>query len=191
MLPDRGEITQMLAAVRQGEDGALDRLLPLVYRELHLLAHRQLNRVGPHTLSTTALVHEAYLKLVDQNQAQWRDRTHFMAVSAVAMRHILVDYARRRSALKRGGDVQQVVLDELRVGVDTRAAEILALDQALDALSHLEPRLGRLVELRFFGGLTVEETAEVLEISERTVKRDWRKARAFLHRKLSAQGTTG
>ncbi len=186
-MSDRGEITQMLAAIRQGETGALDRLLPLVYRELHLLAHRQLNRVGHHTLSTTALVHEAYLKLVDQTQAQWRDRTHFMAVSAVAMRHILVDYARRRGAKKRGGDAKQVVLDELKIGVDERASDILALDQALDSLTGLDPRLGRLVELRFFGGLTVEETAEVMEISERTVKRDWRKARAFLHRQLSVQ----
>ena len=182
-----GEITQLLVAARRGESAVIDRLLPLVYPELHAVAHRQLRHQRPgQTLNTTALVHEAYLKLVDQTRADYQDRGHFLAVAAVAMRHILVDYARRRAAKKRGGDEQQVTLDDARLGVDARAFEILALDQALTSLAHVDERLSRLVELRFFGGLSVEETALALKVSERTVKRDWRKARAFLYRALSA-----
>jgi RNA polymerase sigma factor (TIGR02999 family) len=185
-LSDPGEITQLLVAARAGDGGAVDKLLPLVYDELRLAAHRQLMKRRPgQTLETTALVHEAYLKLVDQSRAEYRDRSHFMAVAAVAMRHILVDYARRRMAKKRGGDDFQVTLNEARVGVDARAVEILDLDVALRSLEKLSERLAKLVELRFFGGLTVEETAEVMSLSERTVKRDWAKARAFLYRALS------
>lgn len=181
-----GEITQLLAAVRRGERDALERIFPLVYDELHAVARRQLNRRrSGETLNTTALVHEAYLKLVDQTRAEWQDRSHFMAVAAVAMRHILVDYARRRTAHKRGGHEQPVLLDEVTPSIEARAEEILAIDEALTALAGLNDRLAKLVELRFFGGLTVEETAEVLGVSERTVKREWRKARAFLYRALS------
>jgi RNA polymerase sigma factor (TIGR02999 family) len=187
-----GEITQLLAAARRGEPAVVDRLLPLVYRELHAVAHRQLRHQRPgQTLNTTALVHEAYLKLVDQTRADYQDRGHFLAVAAVAMRHILVDYARRRAAKKRGGDEQQVTLDDARLGIDARAFEILALDQALTSLAHVDERLSKLVELRFFGGLSVEETAVTLGVSERTVKRDWRKARAFLYRALSAPNGKG
>lgn len=185
----RSEITQLLAAARRGEAGVLDRLMPLVYDELHTLAHSQLQRRRPgETLNTTAVVHEAYLKLVRQSQAEWQDRTHFFAVAAVAMRHILVDYARRKTARKRGGDDRPIVFDEAQMGVEPRAAEVLALDEALSSLAVLNERLSKVVELRFFGGLTVEETAAVLGTSERTVKRDWRKSRAYLFRELSERG---
>lgn len=184
-----GEITRLLVAVRGGEPGAFDQLLPLVYDELRSAARSQLRRRrAGQTLDTTALVHEAYVRLVDRTRAEWRDRGHFLAVAAVAMRHILVDHARRRMAQKRGGDAVRVTLDEARVGRDAPVVEILALDQALDALAALNERLSKLVELRFFGGLTVEETAGVLDVSERTVKRDWRKARAFLYQRLGQQG---
>ncbi len=184
-MPDVGDVTQLLMAAREGDGAAVDQLFPLVYDELHGMAHRRLGGWrGGQTLNTTALVHEAYLKLVDQTRAQWNDRGHFLAVSAVAMRHILVDYARRRSAQKRGGDEPHVVLDEAELGVAARAEEILAIDQALTSLAGLNERLSKLVELRFFAGLSVEETARVLDISERTVKRDWRKARAYLYRAL-------
>ncbi len=164
----------------------MDQLFPLVYDELHAIAHRQVRRGGPgQTLNTTALVHEAYLKLVGRSQPGWQDRTHFLSVAAVAMRHILVDHARRRAAEKRGGDDHQILLAEAELGVEARAEVILAVDQALASLAELNERLSRLVELRFFGGLTVEETAAVMGISERTVKRDWRKARAYLYRVLS------
>ncbi len=163
----------------------MDQLFPLVYQEMRGMARQRLRRRRPgQTLDTTALVHEAYLKLIDQTQAQWGDRSHFLSVASIAMRHILVDYARRRMAQKRGGEDQQVVLDERHLGVSARAEEILAIDQALSSLAELSERLSRLVELRFFGGLSVAETAEVLGTSERTVKRDWRKARAYLFRAL-------
>jgi RNA polymerase sigma factor (TIGR02999 family) len=178
----QGEVTRLLERLRNGDPGALDRVLPLVYDELRAMAHRQLTRGRPgQTLDTTALVHDAYLKLVDAKAAGWNDRRHFLAVAATAMRQIVVDHARRRGAQKRGGGVEPLLLDESRFGVDARATEILALDQALGRLSRLDERLTRLVELRFFAGLTVEETAGVLETSERTVKRDWQKARALLH----------
>jgi RNA polymerase sigma factor (TIGR02999 family) len=187
-----GEITLLLAAVRRGEPGALDRILPLVYDELRTLARRQLarGRPGP-TLATTALVHEAYLKLVDQRQADWRDRSHFLAVAATAMRHIVVDRARHRAADKRGGGAPHVDLGDTAGAVDGPGDEILAVDEALDWLDGLDHRLGQLVELRFFGGLSVEETAEVQGTSARTVKRDWRKARALLHSFLAGEQTLG
>ncbi len=163
----------------------MDHLFPLVYQEMRGMARQRLRMRRPgQTLDTTALVHEAYLKLIDQTQAQWSDRSHFLSVASIAMRHILVDYARRRTAQKRGGEDQQVVLDERDLGVSARAEEILAIDQALSSLAELSERLSRLVELRFFGGLSVAETAQVLDVSERTVKRDWRKARAYLFREL-------
>jgi len=184
----QGEVTQLLETLRNGDRSALDDLFPLIYRELHALAHRQLAARRPgQTLNATALVHEAYLKLVGQSRAMWQDRQHFFAVAATAMRHIIVDYARHRRALKRGGNVQPTLLDEERMGVpvDEKAEEIIALDTALEHLEGLDERLARVVELRFFGGLSVEETAEVLDVSERTVKRDWRKARAFLYQVLN------
>lgn len=186
-MTDPGEITQLLVAARQGEPKAMDRLFPLVYNELHGMARRRLSGRRPgQTLDTTALVHEAYLKMVDQTQARWNDRSHFLAVSAIAMRHILVDYARRKAAQKRGGEEQHVVLEEGELGVAARVEEILAIDQALTSLAERSERLSKLVELRFFAGLSVEETAGVLEVSERTVKRDWRKAKAYLYRELSS-----
>lgn len=186
-----GEITRLLAAARQGEASAMDRLLALVYDELRLRARRELRRWGPErTLDTTALVHEAYLKLVEQPGASWQDRGHFLSVAAVAMRHILVDAARRRTAGKRGGKSLRVTFDEGVAGragseASERAIEILALDEALTALAALDERLGKLVELRFFAGLTEDEIAQALGTSERTVRRDWLKARAFLSHALA------
>ncbi len=186
-----GEISRLLVNLRDGEAGAFDRLLPLVYDELRKSARQQLRRWRPsQTLDTTALAHEAYLRLADQQGAEWRDRQHFLAVSAVAMRHILVDYARRRLAHKRQAQSQALPLEEARLGAAGNAVEVLALDRALAALAERDQRLCRLVELRFFGGMTVTETAEVLEISERTVKRDWRKARAYLYRHLAGKDSS-
>ncbi len=159
----------------------MDQLLPLVYGELHRLAHRRLAGRRPgQTLNTTALVHETYLKLIDRSRADWRDHNHFLAVAALAMRHILVDEARRWASKKRGGEVHKVPLEEGRVGAESRATEILAIHEALTSLAALDERLGKMVELRFFGGLTIEEAAEVLGVTDRTVKRDWRRARAYL-----------
>jgi RNA polymerase sigma factor (TIGR02999 family) len=170
----------LLAAYRDGDRSALDRLFPLVYRELHRRAHQQLAHRRPgDTLSTTALVHEAYLKLTGGAQQIYQDRVHFFAVASRAMRQILVDYARRTSAAKRGGG-HPISLDPEAVADPGRAEELVALDEALVQLEALDPRLAKTVELRFFGGLSVEESAEVLGVSPRTVKRDWRKARAFL-----------
>jgi RNA polymerase sigma factor (TIGR02999 family) len=191
--PAPGEISQVLAACRRDEPGAVDRLFPLVYDALHAMAHRQLGRQPDQVLNTTALLHEAYLKLVDQSSAEWQDRNHFLSVAAVAMRHILVDHARRRAARKRGGDKRlvpaedELLVDHAGLRITTRAEEILAIHEALGALAELSERLVRLVELRFFGGLTVEETGQVMDLSERTVKRDWRKARAFLYRALTGR----
>ncbi|HEX4961633.1 MAG TPA: ECF-type sigma factor [Thermoanaerobaculia bacterium] len=188
--PIPGEVTQLLAAVRQGDGSAMDRLVTLVYDELRAVARRQLRRWLPgQTLDTTALVHEAYFRLVDQAGASWQDRAHFLSVAGMAMRHILVDAARRRAAKKRGGEDLRISLDELRPGsgqpdASRLAVEILDLDEALTSLAARNERLSRLVELRFFAGLTEEETARTLGISERTVRRDWLKARAFLFHTL-------
>ena len=185
----RGEVTDLLSAIRRGETGAMDRLVPLVYDELRVAARRQLaGRRQGQTLNTTDLVHETYLKLVDRSRADWRDRTHFLAASAVAMRHILVDAARRRAAVKRGGEARRVPLRESLVAADGHATDILALDEALTALADFDPKLSQLVELRFFGGWMIEEIAELRGVSGRTVKRDWRKARAFLFRALYGDG---
>lgn len=180
------ELAQLLAEARAGESDALDRIMPLVYERLRLLARRQLRRLRPgQTLQTTGLVHEAYLKMVDQTQVDWQDRNHFLCVAAVAMRQILVDYSRRRGAQKRGGDLQVVTLEDVASDGEASGVEILDLDRALQALAEVDERLCRLVELRFFAGLTVEETAAALGVSDRTVKREWRKARALLHREMS------
>ena len=179
------DITGLLLAWRAGDRGALDRLFPLVYDALRGIAHRQLRGEHPdRTLGTTALVHEVYLKLVDQTRVQWTDRGHFFAVAARAMRRILVDQARRRGALKRGGASRPVSLTDVPVAVEERAETLIALDEALSELSELDERLSRVVECRFFGGLTEEETAEALGVTGRTVRRDWTKAKGWLQRAL-------
>ena len=188
-LPTREEVTRLLIAVRQGDRDAMDVLLPLVYNELRILARRQLARRQPgQTINTTALVHEAYLKLADPVAAGWQNRTHFMAVAATAMRQILIDHARRRAAKKRGVWARKVDFEEARLGVvSAQAEELLALDQALIALAEQGGRLSRVVEMRFFAGLSIDEMAEVLGVTDRTVKRDWRAARAFLYHTLTEQ----
>ena len=185
-MPDDADITGLLRAWRAGDASALDRLLPLVYDELRLIAHRQLGRERPeHTFDTTSLVHEAYLKLVDQTRVQWADRSHFFAVATQAMRRILVDYARRYRAEKRGGAPRRVGLNDAMLVAEERADLLVALDDALTDLSKLDERLSRVVECRFFGGLTETETAEVLGVTARTVRRDWTKAKGWLHRALA------
>ena len=180
------EVTALLLAWNSGDERALDRLIPLVHAELHRLAHRCLRREAPgHGLQTTALVNEAYLRLIDARQVQWQNRAHFFAISAKLMRRILVDLARQRDYQKRGGAMQQVALDEaLHIG-QQRDEDLVALDDALRALAEVDPRKERVIELRFFGGLNVEETAEVLQVSPDTVMRDWRLARVWLLRELS------
>jgi len=183
-----GEVTSLLAAWRAGDDSAFDRLLPLVYEELRGRAHRQLGGGAGQTLSTTALVHECYLKLVDSGSRGYADRAHFLAVATRAMRQILVDHARRARAAKRGGGGEGISVEVDALPAPVREEELLALDAALEELVGLEPQLARLVELRFFGGLSVDEVATLLERSPRTVKRDWRRARAFLVRAMSEDG---
>ena len=192
----QGEITDALLAARGGNRDAVSRLMPLVYEELRRIAHRQLRAEDPgHTLSTTGLVHEAHLKLVDQTRAEWVDRTQFLAVAAQAMRRILVDYARRHRAARRGGPARRQVpletldgaaplgLQELHTPAE-RADHLLALDEALERLAAMSPRLARVVECRFFGGLSEIETAEALGVSQRTVAREWMTARGWLYREL-------
>ncbi len=181
-----GEVTQLLQELAHGEGKVVDQLFPLVYSELRGIAHGRLrNERSGHTLNTTALVHEVYLKLVDQDGVEWQNRSHFFAVAARAMRRILIDYAVARKAQKRGGDRRQVPLDEVVVLAEQRSEELLALDEALRRLESLEERHGRVVECRFFGGMSIEETAAALDISPATVKRDWTLARAWLHRELA------
>jgi RNA polymerase sigma factor (TIGR02999 family) len=175
-----------LEELRSPRRDSLDRLVPVVYDELRAIAHRHLagsERGG--SLATTGLVHEAYLKLVDQSRAEWHDRAHFFALSSVAMRHVLVDRARARAALKRGGARGPVTLDDETIAVDDCAETLLAIDDALERLAAVEPRLAKVVECRFFGGLSQAEIAEVLGITERTVERDWAKARMLLQRALA------
>lgn len=180
------EVTQLLRAWGEGDGGALERLTPLVEKELHRLAHRYMSREKPgHTLQTTALVNEAYLRLVDVQEVRWQDRAHFFAMSARMMRRILTDFARSRNYQKRGGAALHVSFDEALAVSQEQDAEIVAIDDALSELAALDPRKGQVVELRFFGGLSVEETAEVLKVSPETVKRDWRFAKSWLHRVLS------
>jgi len=181
----RDDISQLLRDLRDRPTEAIRDLLPLVYDELHAMAHRRLSfRQRDAVLDTTALVHEAYLKLFDRSQLDWRDRKHFFSVAAIAMRQIVVDEARRRTAQKRGGDRRRVELDSTHLAMAEQAEDIVSLNDALLRLSRLDERLTRIVELRFFGGLSVEEVAEVLEVSDRTVKRDWRKARALLYQAM-------
>jgi len=183
-LPGR-DVTQLLIELRSGRRDAIGELVPLVYQELRWIASQRLAHQAGQTLSATALVHEAYLKLFDQTQLVWNDRKHFFAVASMAMRQLVVDNARRKLALKHGGGLQRVDLDSLQVGANDPVEETLSLDQALTRLSQLDERLARVVEMRYFGGLSVEETAEALELDPRTIKRDWRKARALLYRSLA------
>ncbi len=186
------QVTQLLHAWSEGEPQALDRLTPLVYEELHRLARRHMAHERPgHTLQTTALVNEAYLELVDSVQADWQNRAHFFAVCARVMRRILVDWARSRNMFKRGGGVHLVGLEDTFVGAQEPDAALVALDDALSALAECDARKARVVELRFFGGLSIEETAAVLKISEETVQRDWRFAKSWLRRELSAEKSYG
>lgn len=175
------EISLLLARWGRGDRDAVDRLFSLVYGELRKRARQQLRRHQPASVSPTTLVHETFLRLVDRKQAAWADRKHFFAVSSLAMRHILVDHARRQLALKRGEGLKPVLFDEAAVRADDHAADLLALDAALERLKALDERLSRVVDLHFFGGLSFDEAAVVLALSPRTVKREWRKARAFLY----------
>jgi RNA polymerase sigma factor (TIGR02999 family) len=184
-----GEITRLLVSISEGDRDAINRLFPVVYAELRGLAHRRLAHLRRgDTLQTTALVHEVYIKLLGTARPEWNDQRHFFAVASRAMRQITVDYARSQSAQKRGGDTPPLTLDEQYLPVADRAHELVALDQALTALEGLSERPARIVELRFFGGLSVEETAAVMNVSERTVKREWQKARAFLFDALQREG---
>jgi RNA polymerase sigma-70 factor (ECF subfamily) len=184
-------VSKLLLAWSDGDRSALDKLTPIVYDELHRLARRHMRRERPgHSLQTTALVNEAYMRLVDYSHMQWQNRAHFFAVSAQLMRRILVEHARRHN-LKRGGGVQHVSLEDTALVGGDRAADLVALDDAMNELGRLDPRKVQVVEMRFFGGLSVEETAEVLKVSPVTVRRDWRTARAWLYRELSGGKTDG
>ena len=188
--PPPGEVSQLLRAWHNGDQAALDRLMPLVYDELRRMAKRYIGRLRPdQTLQTTALINEAYLRLVGQQAKRWHNRNHFFAVGAQAMRRILVDYARSWRSAKRGGGDRAVSLDEAVLVTAERAAELVALDEALTELAALHPRQSRVVECRFFGGLTAEETSEVLQVSSDTVGRDWRMAKAWLQQALNPRGT--
>jgi RNA polymerase sigma factor (TIGR02999 family) len=181
----REAVTGLLLKWRQGDKAAFDRLVPLVYEELRRVARAHLRGEHAHSLQTTALVHEAYLRLVDLDRMTIHDRTHFFAVSARLMRQILVDHARKRLADKRGGGVTIVGLEEVTQAVQTRAVDVLALDEALDQLTLVDARLCRVVELRFFAGLNIDETADALDVSTATVERDWTVAKAWLFQRLS------
>lgn len=179
------DVTQLLVAWSAGEQAAFEQLLPLVNEELRRLARAYLRREGPgHTLQTSALINEAYLRLIDQKQVQWQNRAHFLGIGAQLMRRILIDHARKAHYAKRGGGALRVSLDESAAVTEAKAAELLAVDEVLEKLTAMDARKGRIVELRFFGGLTEEETAEVLGVSVPTVQREWRAAKAWLHRNV-------
>ena len=185
----RQAVTQLLGDWSGGDEGALEKLIPLVQPELHRLAHYYMSRerVG-HTLQTTALLNEAYLQLTDKTQPSWQNRTHFMAVAAQLMRRIMVDHARARHALKRGAGAIRVTLDETALVTEERAEELLALDEALEKLAEFDRRRCEIVEMRYFGGMTVEEIADVLKVHPNTVMRDWRAAKAWLYAELTTEG---
>jgi RNA polymerase sigma factor (TIGR02999 family) len=185
---EREDVTALLLRYADGDPDALTRVLPIVYETLLGMARRTLRRHGDiATIDTSGLVHEAYLKLVDESRLAWENRSHFLAVYSLAMRNVLVDLARRRSAQKRGGDRQRVTLDESVIRIDEQADQILAVHEALEALAERSVRLARTVECRYFAGLTEEETARALDVSDRTVRRDWLKAKAFLYDRLQAE----
>jgi RNA polymerase sigma factor (TIGR02999 family) len=186
------DITQLLVNWSNGDRQALEQLTPLVYGELRRLASRYLRRERPgHTLQSTALVHEAYLRLIDQRYVRWQNRAHFFGIAAQLIRRILVDHARAHQAQKRGADAPVLSLDEAVAAPEKRDLNLVALDDALNDLARIDPQQGRIVELRFFTGLSIEETAEVLGISPATVKRDWVVAKAWLHRELSRSAAHG
>ena len=189
VVPSPKEVTRLLVDWGNGDQAALDELIPLVYDELRRLAGRYMRRESQgHTLQTSALVNEAYLRLIDQKSVQWQNRAHFFGVAAQLMRRILVDHARSRSRVKRGGGAQMVSLAGQAV-VSKEAAEVIALDDALKNLAEMDPRKSQIVEMKFFGGLTNEEVAEVLNVTSRTIEREWRKARAWLNRAISKGAT--
>jgi RNA polymerase sigma factor (TIGR02999 family) len=186
------QITQLLQSWSQGDQGAIEKLVPLVYGELHRLARRYMSDERPgHPLQTTALVNEAYLRLVDATHANWESRTHFFGACAQVMRHILVDWARSRQSLKRGGDVRVLDLDEALAAAKQPGTDLVAIDDALKSLAAVDPRKSRVVELRFFGGLSVQETADVLKVSPETVLRDWKLAKSWLRRELGRGHSRG
>ena len=181
-------ITVLLAKARSGDSSALANVFPLIYDELRRLARQQLQREPDgHTLSPTALVHEAYMRLIDYSRMEWAGRAHFLAVAATAMRRILVDHARGHRSVKRGGMLRRVSIDDVELGTEDRAELLVAIDDALDRLKELDARQAQVVECRFFGGMTEEETATALGISVRTAKRDWAKAKSWLHREIAAE----
>jgi len=187
-IPLQQQVTQLLGDWRGGNEQALEKLIPLVQPELRRLAHHYMSRErAGHTLQTTALLDEAYLLLADPTKPSWENRTHFFAAAAQLMRRIMVDHARERRAIKRGGDALKVTLSEAALVTKTRSEELLALDEALERLGAQDPRKGQIVELRYFGGLKVEEVAEFLKLSQRTVEREWNMAKAWLYRALSGQ----
>jgi RNA polymerase sigma factor (TIGR02999 family) len=188
-LPTTHEVTELLLAWSNGEKTALESLAPLVYNELHRLAHHYMSRERPdHTLQTSALVNEAYLRLVDQKRVQCQNRAHFFAISAQLMRQIRINHAQSRRCLKRGRGARKVSLDRAIIVSEERSEDLLALDDALNELAKVDPRKSKVVELRFFGGLSVEESAEALDVSPVTVMREWRLAKAWLYRELSNEG---
>ena len=185
-MPPRSDATDLLLAWGNGDESAFDRLVPLVYQELRVLARRYMRRERTdHTLQATALVNEAYVRLVDVNRIQWQNRSHFLAVASQTMRRILVEFARQRHRQKRGGDVMRVTIDDAHDIAREKGADVVALSDALSALATFDPRMSQVVELRFFGGLSVQETADVLRVSSETVMRDWKTAKAWLLRELS------
>lgn len=187
--PESAEVTRLLVAWGAGDESALEQLLPVVYRELHGMARRYMAEERPdHTLQASALINETYLKLVDVRQMQWQNRAQFFGVCAQMMRRILVDFGRRQRYLKRGGGIRPVTLNEDLVIAEAQTTNLPALDDALNALATMDPRKARVVELRFFAGLSVDETAEVLKVSPDTVVRDWRMAKVWLHRELRNEG---
>jgi len=186
MTPPPNDVTQLLVAWGNGDQAARDELMPLVYAELHRLAHRHIKKERPgHTLQTSALVNEAFVRLVDQRDVHWQSRAHFFGIAAQMMRRILVDYARKRRFAKRGGDQLQVSLNEELVAANQRSADVVLLDDALTQLAEIDERKSKVVELKFFGGLSIEETAEALDVSAGTVMRDWTLAKAWLRRAMS------
>lgn len=181
------DVTELLAAWGNGDQAAGDRLLSLVYQELHRLAHHYMKRESPHhTLQTSALVNEAFVRLVDQKNVKWQNRAHFFGIAAQMMRRILVDHARSRHYAKRGGGAQQISFDEALVISDERTAEVVAVDEALQRLEEFDVRKSKIVEMRFFAGLSIQETAEVLGVSPGTIMRDWTLAKAWLRREISS-----
>lgn len=187
--PPTSTVTEMLAKARAGDSSALANVFPLIYDELHRLAQQQLRREPDgHTLSPTALVHEAYMRLIDYSRMEWNGRAHFLAVASTAMRRILVDHARGHRSMKRGGSaIRHVPIESVQLGTEERAELLIAVDDALERLKEIDPRQAQVVECRFFGGMTEEETAEALGIGLRTAKRDWARAKSWLHREIAAE----